>query len=180
MSRIGKKLIAIPKGVEVKIDGQKVFVKGPKGKLERSLHGSMILQKDEAGLKVLPKEDTNENKKFFGLTRSLVNNMIVGVTEGYSRELSLVGVGYRAALKGNELQLTLGYSHPVVHKIPAGIEIKVEKQTSIVVLGADKELVGQTAADIRSYRRPEPYHGKGVRYVDEVILTKVGKSASKK
>jgi large subunit ribosomal protein L6 len=180
MSRIGKKPISVPKGVEVEIDGQRVKINGPKGTSRRELHPTVSLKHLEGVLVVEPRDSLKENKRFYGLSRTLVNNMVVGVTEGFTKGLTLVGVGYRAAIKGDELQLTLGYSHPVVHKVPVGIEIRVDKQTSLLVLGADKELVGQTAADIRAYRAPEPYHGKGVRYADEVIATKVGKSAGKK
>jgi large subunit ribosomal protein L6 len=131
-------------------------------------------------VKIIPKDGAWEFRKFHGLTRSLVNNMVLGVSTGFSKSLNLVGVGYRAQVQGQDLQLTLGYSHPVVFKIPKGIEIKVDKQTALVVSGADKEAVGQAAADIRSFRAPEPYHGKGVRYTDERIVTKAGKSSGKK
>ena len=181
MSRIGKKIIELPKGVDVTTTGDEVKVKGPKGTLGMKLHSSMKLVKSGTTLKVEPK-DANASgiDNFHGLTRSLVSNMIHGVSVGFSKSLVLKGVGYRAALKGRELQLTLGYSHPVNYQIPTGIEIKVDKQTDIVVSGADKCLVGQCAADIRSFRAPEPYHGKGVRYSDEVIVTKVGKASGKK
>lgn len=180
MSRIGKKAVELPKSVEIKIDGQNLSVKGPKGKLERTLHQSIQIEKEGGSLKFSLKPGFDDCGNFHGLTRTLVHNMVVGVTDGFSKSLTLVGVGYRAAVAGNQLQLTLGYSHPISHKIPAGIEVKVDKQVNLVVLGSDKEMVGQIAADIRSYRKPEPYHGKGVRYADEVIVTKVGKSASKK
>ncbi len=180
MSRIGKKTIALPKGVEVKVSGGKVVVKGPKGSLEQALHASMDVVVEGSAVNVVPKLEGWEYRKYHGLTRSLVNNMITGVTSGFTKSLTLVGVGYRAQVQGRELQLTLGYSHPVNYLIPAGIEVKVDKQTSLMVTGADKQAVGQTAADIRSFRQPEPYHGKGVRYADEVIVTKAGKSSGKK
>jgi large subunit ribosomal protein L6 len=181
MSRIGKKVIEIPAGVDIQIQDQLVTVKGPKGQLQRVVHETMRLEKDGASLHVVPKDpEAKDHGKYHGLVRSLVNNMVVGVSEGYTKNLTLIGVGYRAAVQGNDLQLTLGYSHPVVHAIPTGLQVQVEKQTQVIITGADKELVGQTAANIRAYRKPEPYHGKGVRYSDEQIITKVGKAAGKK
>lgn len=183
MSRIGKKIIELPSNVEVKIAERKISVKGPKGLLEREIHNSMKLVQTGNTLQVEAADGKDGNANFRGLTRSLVNNMVTGVSTGYTKTLLLIGVGYRALVKGKELHLTLGYSHPVVHMIPEGIEIKVEKigkNPAVVVNGIDKEVVGQTAADIRAYRKPEPYHGKGVRYSDEVIVTKVGKSSGKK
>lgn len=180
MSRIGKKPISVPKGVQVSIQGPLVKIKGPLGELSRSLHESMKLQVDDSTMNVVPVKEGKEFGKFHGLTRTLVQNMILGVTTGFEKKLALVGVGYRASVKGKELHLTVGYSHPVVHDIPQGITIAVEKQTEISIKGADKENVGQTAADIRMYRKPEPYHGKGIRYSDEVIVTKVGKASGKK
>lgn len=184
MSRIGKKPISIPKGVQVQVSGAEVKIKGPLGELKRNIHDSVKLEIVDTDVNVVTtsadSREALEAGKFRGLTRSLINNMVLGVTKGFERKLNLVGVGYRAAVKGKELHLTVGYSHPVVHDIPNGINIAVEKQTEILITGADKEVVGQTAADIRSYRRPEPYHGKGIRYSDEVIVTKVGKSSGKK
>ncbi|MFK7822905.1 MAG: 50S ribosomal protein L6 [Oligoflexales bacterium] len=183
MSRIGKKEISVPSGVEVKVDGLNIAVKGPKGDLARKIHPTMKLELEGSVLKVVPAREDKPEVNYHGLTRSLVNNMVEGVKNGFSKRLLLRGVGYRAAVAGKDLQLTLGYSHPVVYPIPQGIEIKVDKlgkDPMVVVSGADKELVGQTAANIRAFRKPEPYHGKGVRYVDEVIVTKVGKSAGKK
>ncbi len=183
MSRIGKKSIPVPKGVEVTITGQSVKVKGPKGTLERSIHTSMRVVKAEGALGIEPSNDRASLSQYHGLTRSLINNMVQGVTQGFTKSLLLRGVGYRAALKGSELQLTLGYSHPVMYPLPKSIAVKIDKlgnDPMIVVEGIDKELVGQTAANIRGFRKPEPYHGKGVRYVDEVIVTKVGKSGAKK
>ncbi len=180
MSRIGKLPINVPSGVEVTIEGDFVKIKGQKGELSRTIHSSMGLKKEGAVLTVVPADSLKPLSNFHGLTRSLVNNMVVGVSEGYTKSLLLKGVGYRAAAQGTQLNLTLGYSHPVVFDIPKGIDIKVEKQTTLVISGSDKELVGQVAATIRAYRKPEPYHGKGIRYSDEVIITKVGKSGAKK
>ena len=181
MSRIGKKIIEIPPGVQVQIESQFVTVKGPLGQLQRTLHETMRLENNGSALQVIPKDaQAKDHGKYHGLVRSLVNNMVVGVSKGFTKNLTLIGVGYRAAVQGNELQLTLGYSHPVIHPIPAGLQIQVDKQTQVSITGADKELVGQTAANIRAYRKPEPYHGKGVRYSDEKIVTKVGKAAGKK
>lgn len=177
MSRIGKAPIEIPGGVEVKVNGSHVVVKGPKGQLERQIHSSVDVQVEGAQVKVVPNTENVSN--FWGLSRSLLNNMVTGVSKGFEKSLTLVGVGYRAQVKGKELHLTLGYSHPVVYPIADGLEISVDKNTTVLVKGADKELVGQTAANIRSFRKPEPYHGKGVRYTDERIITKVGKSAKK-
>jgi len=177
MSRIGKAPIDVPNGVEVKLSGRKVTVKGPKGQLEQELHQSVDLVVEGNAVKIVPKTDDVSN--FWGLTRSLVNNMVVGVSTGFQKQLSLIGVGYRARVKGKELHLTLGYSHPVIYPIADGLEMSVEKNTIVTVKGADKQMVGQAAANIRSFRKPEPYHGKGVRYIDERILTKVGKSAKK-
>ena len=177
MSRIGKAPINVPQGVDVTINGSNVLVKGPKGELTRALHPSMSLTKEENTLVVVPIKPLSN---FYGLTRSLVNNMVEGVSKGFTKSLTLKGVGYRAAVQGNQLNLTIGYSHPVLFDIPKTIEVKVEKQTTVLVSGADKELVGQVAANIRAFRKPEPYHGKGIRYTDEVIITKAGKSGAKK
>ena len=180
MSRIGKQPIQLPKGIEVKLAGNKVTVKGPKGTLERDLHSSVGVNVDKDVASVVLKTGNLDDRKFHGLSRTLINNMVVGVSTGYTKTLTLIGVGYRAAVAGKELQLTLGYSHPVLYPIEQGLSITVDKNTTIVITGADKEKVGQTAANIRGFRPPEPYHGKGVRYADEVIITKVGKSAGKK
>ena len=177
MSRIGKAPIKLPTGVEVSVDAGVVTVNGPKGTLVRSTHPSVDVAVDEGSVKIVPKTDDVSN--FWGLTRSLVNNMVVGVSTGFEKKLSLIGVGYRAQVKGKELHLTLGYSHPVVYPIMDGLEMSVEKNTIVTIKGADKEAVGQAAANIRAFRKPEPYHGKGVRYLDERIITKVGKSAKK-
>jgi large subunit ribosomal protein L6 len=180
MSRIGKKPIEIVKGVEVSVAGQTVKVKGPKGQIERQIHDSMKAVVESGVVKVVPKTEGNESVRFHGLTRTLISNMMVGVTQGFSKTLTLVGVGYKAAQTGKNVTLNVGYSHPVEVKAPAGVELKVDKTVNIVVSGAEKEVVGQLAASIRGIRPPEPYHGKGIRYADEVIVTKVGKAAGKK
>lgn len=180
MSRIGKEPINVPSGVTVTIDGNNVAVKGPKGLLSREVHPEISLKQEGSVINVVPSSEAESIRKFHGLTRTLVNNMVVGVSTGFSKRLKLVGVGYRGVPKGKGLTLTLGYSHPIEFDAPEGIELAMENQTLLVVSGADKELVGRTAATIRGFRKPEPYHGKGVRYEDERIITKVGKAAGKK
>lgn len=180
MSRIGKKPVEIVKGVEVSLAGQTVKVKGPKGQVERKIHDSMKVVVEGGAVKVVPKTEGAESARFHGLTRTLISNMVVGVTQGFSKTLTLVGVGYKAAQSGKNITLNVGYSHPVEVKAPAGVELKVDKTVNIVVSGPEKEVVGQLAASIRGIRPPEPYHGKGIRYMDEVIVTKVGKAAGKK
>lgn len=180
MSRIGKKPIELPKGVTLTVNGRKIEVKGPKGTLSRELHADVNVKVEGQNVVVSPKREDPLLGRFHGLTRTLVSNMVVGVTTGFSKRLKLVGVGYRAAAAGKKVTLSLGYSHPIDFDPPAGIEVKVDGQTILVVGGADKELVGQVAAKIRGFRPPEPYHGKGVRYEDEHIATKVGKAAGKK
>ena len=176
MSRIGNKSITVPAGVEVKIDGQKVTVKGPKGTLEREIHRNISLEMNDGTIKVSRKDDEPANKSLHGLTRTLINNMIIGVTSGFNKELQINGVGYRVAKQGNNLNLTLGYSHPVIFEAPAGITFDVPNPNTIIVNGIDKELVGQTAAVIRTKRPPEVYRGKGIKYADEVIRRKEGKT----
>lgn len=174
MSRIAKNPITLPDGVKVTITGQRVCVEGSKGKLERELHALVTINQDENRLIFAPTE-TAESRvgwMFAGTSRALVNNMIIGVSQGYERKLLLVGVGYRAAVKGKVLDLTLGFSHPVNFKIPEGVTIETPAQTEVVVKGIDKQFVNQVAAKIRDYRRPEPYKGKGVRYSDERIILK--------
>lgn len=180
MSRVGKQPVEVPQGVEVKIGNDVVSVKGPKGLLQQAVHPATKVTQEGNTVIVTPVDESRVNRKFHGLMRALINNMVVGVTTGYSKSLTLVGVGYRAAQKGKDLTLTLGYSHPVEFKCPEGIELKAVKPTEITVSGIDKALVGHTAAVIRGFRAPEPYHGKGVRYTDERISTKVGKAAGKK
>ena len=176
MSRIGNKVISVPAGVEVKIDGQKITVKGPKGTLEKEVHKNISLEMNENTIKVIRKDNEPDNRSLHGLTRSLINNMIIGVTEEFSKELQINGVGYRVAKQGNNLNLTLGYSHPVIFEAPAGISFDVPNPNTIIVKGIDKELVGQTAAVIRTTRPPEVYRGKGIKYADEVIRRKEGKT----
>lgn len=180
MSRIGKKPVEIVKGVEVSVTGQTIKVKGPKGQVERNIHDSMKAVVEAGAVKVVPKTEGTESDRFHGLTRTLISNMVVGVTQGFTKTLTLVGVGYKAAQSGKNITLNVGYSHPVEVKAPAGVELKVDKTVNIVVSGPEKEVVGQLAASIRGIRPPEPYHGKGIRYMDEVIVTKVGKAAGKK
>ena len=180
MSRIGKRPVTIPSGVDVKIDGNHVKVKGPKGALERTLHSAVKLSQEGTTITVAPVVDDNESKKFHGLSRTLLSNMIEGCAKGFEKRLKLIGVGYRATKQGKALNFTLGYSHPIVFEAVDGVDLNVDKQTTIIVSGASKEDVGETAAKIRSLRPPEPYHGKGVRYENEHIATKVGKAAGKK
>lgn len=180
MSRIGKRPVEVPTGVEVKIDGNNVKVKGPKGSLERTLHDAVKIQQEGSTITVVPVVDDSQSKKFHGLSRTLLANMVEGCSKGFEKRLKLIGVGYRAAKQGAALNFTLGYSHPILFEAVAGVNLEVEKQTTIIVSGASKEDVGETAAKIRSLRPPEPYHGKGVRYESEHIATKVGKAAGKK
>ena len=178
MSRIGKLPISVPAGVEVNINGSEVSVKGPKGELTQTFSSLLSIEKGEDGaITVSRPNDEREARSMHGLTRTLINNMIIGVTEGYSKTLELVGVGYRATLKGKNLELSLGFSHPVFVEAPEGITFECPDQTKIVISGIDKQKVGQTAADIRKYRKPEPYKGKGIRYQGEHIRRKEGKAA---
>ena len=178
MSRIGKTPIEVPDGVDVTINGSTVDVKGPKGTLSQSLPEQVSISQDASALVLTRVDDERESKALHGLFRSLVNNMVVGVTEGYRKELEIVGVGYRAQAKGKDkLELQLGFSHPVSVSAPEGIEFEVPIQTQINVIGIDKQVVGQVAADIRALKKPEPYKGKGIRYVGEHIMRKAGKAA---
>ena len=179
MSRIGKAPISVPSGVEVSIAGRTVSVKGPKGNLSREIPGDIVVRKEENTLLVERPNDERNNRALHGLTRTLVNNMVVGVTDGFTKELEIVGVGYRAEAQGQNLRLALGFSHPVIVEAPAGISFEIPAQTRVIVKGIDKELVGQVAANIRSIRKPEPYKGKGVRYAGERILRKAGKTGKK-
>jgi len=180
MSRIGNTPITVPSGVDVTLSGRSISVKGPKGSLERELPGSITVDQDGETLTVIRPDDENKTKALHGLTRSLVNNMVIGVTEGFKKELEIHGVGYRAEAKGpNALRLNLGFSHPVDVSAPEGIAFEVPQQTQVIVTGIDKEIVGQVAADIRSIRKPEPYKGKGVRYVGERVQRKAGKAGKK-
>ena len=180
MSRIGRLPIAIPAGVEVKIEeGNKVTVKGPKGTLEKCLPVEMTIKQEDNQVVVTRPNDLKKMKSLHGLTRSLIANMITGVSEGYEKKLEINGVGYRAQKKGKEITFNLGFSHPVVMTDPEGIETEMDGQNIIIVKGIDKEKVGQYAAEIRSLRKPEPYKGKGIKYTDEVIRRKVGKTGAK-
>ena len=176
MSRIGRLPIPVPSGVDVTIDGRTVTVKGPKGSLSRSLHPDITVSREDANLVVTRPTEQKNHKQLHGLTRTLVNNMVVGVTDGYRKGLEITGVGYRAALSGKKLQLNLGYSHQIEIDPPEGITFEVENPTRLAVVGIDKELVGQIAAKVRSTRKPEPYKGKGVRYAGEYIRRKAGKA----
>ncbi|MGH9150161.1 MAG: 50S ribosomal protein L6 [Acidimicrobiales bacterium] len=177
MSRIGRSPIPVPAGVEVRIDGRRVRVVGPRGELERELPGAITVRQHDATLFVERPDDARQNRALHGLTRSLVNNMVVGVTDGFTKELEIVGVGYRATLQGpDRLELALGFSDPVRIEAPPGITFEVPVPTRVSVKGNDKERVGQLAADIRSLRKPEPYKGKGVRYAGEKVARKAGKT----
>jgi large subunit ribosomal protein L6 len=178
MSRIGKKPIAIPKGVTVKVDDRSVDVKGPKGQLRQPLPPGVTAAVEDGALVTRKVADLREYDKFHGLARSLVSNAVVGVSDGWKKELDIVGVGYRAEMKGKQVLLALGYSHPVVFDIPAGIDIAIEKQTHITVTGVDRQLVGQVAANLRRLRKPDPYQQKGVRYTGEVLKKKAGKTGA--
>ena len=179
MSRIGNKVITVPAGVEVKLDGQKITVKGPKGTLEKEIHKNISVSIEGNTIKVTRPNDEALNRSLHGLTRTLLNNMIEGTTKGFERKLEVNGVGYRASKKGNNLLLNLGYSHPVEVEAPAGITFDVPNPNEIIVKGMDKELVGQTAAVIRTKRPPEVYRGKGIKYAEEVIRRKEGKAGKK-
>ena len=176
MSRIGRLPITVPATVDVTIDGRQLTVKGPKGTLSRALHPDMTLSQEDGTLLVTRPTEQKTHKQLHGLTRTLVNNMVVGVTDGYRKGLEITGVGYRAALNGKRLTLNLGYSHPIEIDPPDGISFEVENPTRLAVVGIDKELVGQMAAQVRSTRKPEPYKGKGVRYAGEHIRRKAGKA----
>jgi large subunit ribosomal protein L6 len=178
MSRVGRAPITVPSGVEVSISGNHVTVKGPKGTLERTVPEPITVRQEDDRLVVERPDDERQNRSLHGLTRSLVSNMVVGVTEGFRKDLDIVGVGYRATPKGpTNLELALGFSHPVAVEAPEGITFEVPTPTHVAVVGIDKEVVGQVAADIRSIRKPEPYKGKGVKYRDERIIRKAGKAA---
>lgn len=179
MSRIGKKPIAIPAGVTVTVNGQLVKVKGPQGELQFTVHPNITVKFENNVIEVQRPDDLKENRALHGLTRAIIQNMIKGVSEGYKKVLDIVGVGYKAELKGNNLLVTIGYSHPIYFIPPAGIKLETPTPTQIIVSGIDKQLVGQVASKIRSFRKPEPYKGKGIKYSDEQILRKAGKTAGK-
>jgi large subunit ribosomal protein L6 len=178
MSRIGKKPIAIPKGVTIKVDGNVVDVKGPKGQLRQPLPPGISAVVEDGNLVTRKESEARELGKFHGLARSLVNNAVQGVSEGWKKELDIVGVGYRAEMKGQQVVIALGYSHPILFDVPKGIDIAIEKQTHITVTGVDRQLVGQVAANLRRLRKPDPYQQKGVRYTGEVLKKKAGKTGA--
>jgi len=175
MSRVAKQPIELPKGVEVSINGQAVSAKGPKGTEALTLHKDVTAKLEDGVLGVSPVGESQGAIAMTGTMRSLLNNLVIGVTSGFEKKLELRGVGYRAQAQGNSVNLTLGFSHPVVHKVPDGIKVETPSQTEIVISGSNKQVVGQVAADIRGYRPPEPYKGKGVRYVDEYVAMKEAK-----
>jgi large subunit ribosomal protein L6 len=179
MSRIGKKPIAIPKGVTIKADANGVEVKGPKGHLKQALPPGITAAIEDGNVVTKKASEDPELRKFHGLARSLVNNAVLGVTEGWKKELDIVGVGYRAEMKGQQIHLALGYSHPIVFDVPKGIDVAIEKQTHITVTGVDRQLVGQVAANLRRMREPDPYQQKGVRYTGEKLKKKAGKTGAK-
>jgi large subunit ribosomal protein L6 len=175
MSRIGKKAVPIPSGVTAKVEGKLVTVKGPKGELKHTLNDYVVVKMEDGGIKVDPRDQSKMARSSWGMSRTLVKNLVDGVTTGFTKNLEINGVGYRAAVQGKTLQLNLGYSHDVNYAIPAGIEIKTPKPTEIVISGIDKQQVGQVAAEIREWRGPEPYKGKGIKYAGEYIFRKEGK-----
>ena len=177
MSRIGKQPIEIPSGVEVAIDGTRVTVKGPRGALEQTFHDDIRIVRDDGVIRVERPSDEGFHRSLHGLSRTLLANMVEGVTKGYEKRLEIVGVGYRATLKGSDLELALGFSHPVVVRAPKGIEFEVPSPTRITIRGFDKQAVGEIAANIRKIRKPEPYKGKGIRYEGEYVRKKAGKAA---
>jgi large subunit ribosomal protein L6 len=179
MSRVGKKLIPIPTGVKVSISEELIEVQGPKGKLTTSVPNGIRFEMADGNLAATRSSDSKEHKALHGLARSLVANAVKGVTEGFQKELDIVGIGYRAEVKGKSVLLNLGFSHPIEFPIPLGINIAVDKQTRLVISGIDKQKVGQTAATLRSLRKPDPYKNKGIRYVGEVLKKKVGKTGAK-
>ncbi len=175
MSRIGKKPVPVPTGVTASVEGQTVKVKGPKGALQVVLPDDVVAKMDKGGVKVDPRSETKRARSMWGTSRTLVSNLVTGVTKGFERKLEITGVGYRAAVQGKNLQLALGYSHDVVFPIPEGIAITTPKPTEILITGIDRQKVGQVAAEIRAFRKPEPYQGKGVKHTDEYIFRKEGK-----
>ncbi len=176
MSRVGMNPVTLPSGVEVKVDGSSVVVKGSKGELERSFNERIGFEVDNGTVTVTRPDDTRESRALHGLSRALLNNMVLGVSEGFKKELEIQGVGYRAALKGSDLELQVGFSHPVLVEAPENITFEVPEPTRVVISGVDKEMVGQVAANVRGVRPPEPYKGKGIRYVGEYVRRKAGKA----
>ncbi len=180
MSRLGKVPVALPQGVKVSGEGDVIHVEGPKGKLEARLVDGIGMQVDEGGVTVTRRDDTRQQRASQGLIRSLVTNMVHGVSEGYTRVLEINGVGYRADAKGDQIHLSLGFSHPIVYQLPEGVKASVDKQTAVTVTGIDRQLVGEVAAGIRKLRPPEPYKGKGIRYAEEQVRRKAGKAGGGK
>lgn len=172
MSRVGKMPIPLPAGVEVAIAADKISVKGAQGSLTLPLTGQVIVKNENNALNFAPADESRESRAMFGTVRALVNNMVTGVTKGFEKKLTLVGVGFKAQAQGDKLNLSLGFSHPVLHQMPAGVKCETPTQTEIVIKGIDRQQVGQVAAEVRAYRSPEPYKGKGVRYSDEVVVIK--------
>lgn len=175
MSRIGKKPVPVPSGVTATINGQNVSVKGPKGELSLVLNDNVKAEMTDGGIKIDPRGNSKTARSMWGMSRTMVQNLVTGVSAGFERKLEITGVGYRAQVQGSNLQLALGFSHDVVYPIPAGIDIKCPKPTEILISGIDKQVIGQIAAEIREFRSPEPYKGKGVRYAGEFIVRKEGK-----
>jgi large subunit ribosomal protein L6 len=175
MSRIGKKPVAVPSGVTATVEGKTVKMKGPKGQLQFVVHDDVDVKFEDGVVKVAPRYETNRSRALYGTARAQIANLVAGVTKGFEKKLEITGVGYRAAMQGKNLQLALGYSHDVIYPIPEGISISVPKPTEITISGSDGQRVGQVAAEIRAFRPPEPYKGKGVKYVDEFIFRKEGK-----
>ena len=175
MSRIGKKAVQVPKGVTASVDGQTVTAKGPKGELKFVVSDAVSVKMEEGGVKVDPRNDSKDARSKWGMSRTMISNIMSGVSSGFEKKLEINGVGYRAAMQGKNLQLALGYSHDVVYEVPEGITVAVPKPTEIIVSGIDKQQVGQVAAEIREWRGPEPYKGKGIKYANETIFRKEGK-----
>ena len=175
MSRIGKKPVAIPKGVQANVDGQTITAKGPKGQLAVQLVEDVSVEMGDGGITIAPRDESQQARAMWGMSRTLVQNIVTGVTEGFEKRLEITGVGYRAQAQGQKLNLALGYSHDVTYQVPEGIQIQTPRPTEVVVSGIDKQKVGQVAAEIRRYRPPEPYKGKGVKYAGEFIFRKEGK-----
>ncbi len=180
MSRVGKRPIVVPEGVEVAFDGSMLSVKGPRGQLRRIIHPKVQLSIEASQIQVSIADQSKESQSLYGLFRSLVANMVAGVTEGFRKTLEIVGVGYRVELSGNQLVFHLGYSHPISYDLPSGIQAQIEQRNRVVLSGIDKELLGDTAAKIRGFRAPEPYKGKGIKYLEEKIRRKAGKTGAKK
>ncbi len=175
MSRIGKKTVAVPSGVTVNVEGQSVTAKGPKGELSAVLVDQVLVSMDEDGVAVNPRDKSKQARSMWGMSRTVISNLVEGVSEGFTKTLEITGVGYRANLQGSDLSLALGYSHDVIYKVPEGIKIEVPQPTQIIISGIDKQRVGQVASEIRRFRPPEPYKGKGVKYAGEYIFRKEGK-----